>query len=99
DGFQRSQISIELVDLEGARQPAQYPRMHGQIGDVVALQQDAPGIGFQHPGQQIDDGGLAGAVGTDQRVAGTGFDPQRQVARDPEAAEMLFQPSGFQYDL
>ena len=87
DGLERRQIGIELVDLEGARQPAQHPLVHRQIGDVVAFEQDAPGIGLEHAGEQIDDGGLAGAVRPDQRMAGALLDPQRQIAGDPEAAE------------
>ena len=75
DGLERRQIGIELVDLEGARQAAQHAGMHRQIRDVVALKQDPPGIGLQHAGQQIDDGGLAGAVRADQRVAGALLDP------------------------
>ena len=96
DGLERRQIGVELVDLEGARQAAQHPRMHRQIGDVAAFEQDAPGIGLEHAGQQVDDGGLAGAVRADQRVAGALFDLERKIAGDLEAAELLFQPSGFQ---
>jgi hypothetical protein len=54
--------------------------VHRQIGDVVAFEQDAPGIGLEHAGQQIDDGGLAGAVRADQRVARALLDPQRDRA-------------------
>jgi len=52
--------------------------MHRQIGDVVAFKQDAPGIGLQHARQQIDDGGLAGAVRADQRVARALLDPSER---------------------
>ena len=45
NGLERRQIGVELVDLEGARQAAQHPCVNRQIGDVVALEQDAPGIG------------------------------------------------------
>ena len=96
DGLERRQIGIELVDLEGARQPAQHAGMHRHIGDVVAFQQDAAAIGLEHAGQQIDDGGLAGAVRADQGVAGALLDPERKLAGDLEPAELLFQPSGFQ---
>ena len=51
------------------------------------LEQDTPGIGLQHAGEQIDDGGLAGAVRPDQGMAGALLDPQRQIARDPQAPE------------
>ena len=74
-GFERGQIGIELVDLEGAREPAQHPGVNRQIGDVVALEQDPPAIGLEHAGQEIDDGGLAGAVRPDQGMAGALLHP------------------------
>src|SRR6202790_5590575 len=44
----------------------------------------------------MQDGGLAGAVGTDQRVAGALRGHKREVAGDFQAAELLVQPPGFQ---
>src|SRR5439155_14843453 len=64
--------------------------------DVVALEQDPPAIGAEHAGQKINDGGLAGAVRADQRMAGALRYFQRQVARDAEAAEGFFQAFCFQ---
>ena len=96
DGLDRRQIGIELVDLEGARQAAQHAAMHGQVGDVVAFQQDLPRVRPEHTGQQVDHGGLAGAVRADQGVTRALRDFQREVARDLEAAELLFQAACFQ---
>src|ERR1700723_3036635 len=98
DGLDRRQIRIELVDLEGARQAAQNAAMHRQIGDVVTFKQNAPGIGLEHAGQEVNHGGLAGAVGADQRMAGALLDPERQIARDLEAAELFFESLCFQRD-
>src|SRR2546430_726093 len=98
DRLERRQIGVELVDLKGARQAALHPRMHGQIRDIVAFEQDTAGIGFEYTGQEIDHGGLAGAVGADQRGARTGLDPERELAGDLQPAELLFEPSGFQRD-
>src|SRR5437868_14052325 len=98
DGLERRQIGVELIDLEGARQPAQHPPMRRQVRDVVTLKQNAPGIGLEHAGQQIDDGGLAGAVRTDQRVARASFKLERKIAGDDEPAELLLPPFGFQRD-
>ena len=38
NGLERRQIGIELIDLEGTREPAQYPLVNRQIGDVVAFE-------------------------------------------------------------
>src|ERR1700682_6174428 len=96
NGLERRQVSIELIDLEGTRQPAQHPGMHRQVHDVVSLKQDTPAVGPEDAGQEINDGGFAGAVWTDQRVTRAGFDLQREVAGDLEPPELLFQPFGFQ---
>ena len=49
-----------------------------------------PESGLQLPGDQVDQRGLAGAVGTDQRVAGAARQRDRDVARHPQRAEALF---------
>ncbi len=96
--LQRRQVGIELVDLEGARQPAQHARVHGKARDVLAFEQDLAAIRHQHAGEQIDDGGLARPVGADQRVAGALLDFQREVARHLQAAERFLQVPGFEGD-
>ena len=40
--------------------------IHGQGGDVLAVQQDLPLIDPHQAGHHIEAGGLAGAVGTEQ---------------------------------
>ncbi len=77
DRLQRRHVGIKLVDLECSGQPAQHALVHRQSSDVVALEQDAAGIGLEHAGQKIDHGCLAGAVRADQRVARTGLDLER----------------------
>src|SRR6202000_3117602 len=61
-------------------------------------EQDAAATRRQHARQLVDDGRLAGAVGTDQSMASAGRDLQRQIARHLEAGEILFQIPGFQRD-
>ena len=98
DGLERGEIRIELVDLEGARQAAQHALVHGQVRDVLAFEQDAARVRLEHAGELVDDRGLAGAVRADQRVAGALLDLQRQIARDAQAAELLFEILGFERD-
>src|SRR5258708_6152728 len=90
--------SLSGTPAAGARQSAQHAAVRGQIGDVVSFQQDAAAVGPEHASQQVDDGGLAGAVRADQSVAGALLDLERKVARDLEPAEMLFQSPCFQRD-
>src|SRR5436853_412098 len=39
-----------------------------QAGDVLAREADGPGVGAQGSRELVDEGGLAGAVGPDDRV-------------------------------
>ena len=96
NGLQRCQIGIELIDLERARQSAQHSCMHGQARDVVSVQQNAPAIGPEYARQQIDGGGLAGAVRPDQGMAGALLDAERKIPRHLQAAKLLFQALRFQ---
>ena len=77
DGLQRRQVGEELVDLEGARQPARA-RARAAPASVMSspVQEDRAGGRPQHAGQQVDQRGLAGAVGADQRVARARLDAE-----------------------
>src|SRR5262245_44095451 len=50
----------------------------------------------QHAGDQVHQRGLAGAVGSDQRVAGAALEGEIDVAGDRERAEALVQPADFE---
>ena len=55
-------------DLERTRQAMRHPLVHRHAGDVHAVKLDAPGVGGQRAGNQLDQGGFAGTVGADQGV-------------------------------
>ncbi len=63
----------------------------GKRGDVVVAEKNAAGIGPQHAGHQIDQRGLAGAVGADQRVAHAGRQLDGDIGGDDQRAEALVQ--------
>ena len=69
-----------------------------RLRDVLAFERDAAGGGLQHAGQQVDQRGLAGAVGADQRVARAARDVQADVVGGGDAAEALDQALGLQDD-
>src|ERR1700756_394327 len=98
DRLQWREVGIKLVDLESPRQATQHALVHGQIGDVLPFEQDTSRIRLEHTGELVDDRGLAGAVGADQRMARALRDSEREVAGDAQAPEMLFQPDRFQRD-
>src|SRR6266567_5488512 len=65
------------------------------MGNVLAAEQDAAGVRPEHPGDQIDEARLAGAVRPDQRVAGAALQAEIDVARHRQRAEALAEALGF----
>ena len=55
-----------------------------------------PRVGLQELGQQIEAGGLAGAIRADQSVNGAALDPQIDAIDRDEAGELLGQVLGFE---
>ncbi len=66
--------------------------VHRQARDVVAVERDPPAIGRHQAGDHVEDGGLAGAVGSEQanRLAVADIEPG--VLDDGPAAIALGQP-------
>ena len=95
DRFQRREIEEQLIDLERARHAEPHPLMRRSVGNVTAFEHDAAGGRLEHAGEEIDHGGLAGAVRPDQRVARALLHGQIDALRGKDAAEALFQPDGF----
>ena len=62
------------------------------LGDVLILQMIRPRVGLQELRQQIEDGGLAGAVGADQRVDRALADVKIHAFDGREAGEFLVRP-------
>ena len=58
-----------------------------------------PRVGLQEFGQQVEAGGLAGAVRADQRVDGAARDPQAHAVHGDEAGEFLGEILGFEDDI
>ena len=57
--------------------------LDGEVPEVDAVDQDAALVGIVEPGQQLDDGGLAGAVLADQRQRLAGLQREVQAAHRP----------------
>src|ERR1700691_6735661 len=66
------------------------------MGDVGAFEQDEAAARPERAGDQIDEAGLAGAVGADKRVARAGQQAEIDVARHGERAEALAQRLGLE---
>src|SRR5206468_7642884 len=68
DVLERREAGIDAGDLERARQAFARAPGRRQAGDVLARESDGPGVGAQGTRERVDEGGLAGAVGPDDRV-------------------------------
>ena len=94
NGLKRAQMWKQSVDLKGSNQPALDALIRLQIGDVVTAEANRSGVGAQHPGQEVDQRGLAGAIGADQGVAGALRDRERDAAGHDQRAETLVESRG-----
>ena len=91
DRLERAELREERVDLEGPREAAPHPRLRLEARDVLAVEHDLPGVGLEHAGDQVDERGLAGAVGADQGMANALRQREVDVLRHHQRAEPLAQ--------
>src|SRR3982074_1666214 len=75
--------------LEIARDAVVDAPARGKAADVDAVQDDAAGIDRIDPGDEIEYGGLAGAVRTDKPGEAAAPDREAQALDHPQPAEML----------
>jgi hypothetical protein len=87
--FQHAQARHLTGQLEAAHQALGGQTVGGGPGNVLAEEEDLSGLGAEHAGDDIEAGGLAGAVRADQ----AGDMPARQPAG--QAVEGLDAPKGF----
>src|SRR4051812_2462445 len=92
--LERGQVREQAVDLEGADEAATDALFGPERGDVLAAEQDLTAVGSQHAGHQVDQGGLAGPVRPDQRVAHAARQRDLDAFRDDERAEALVEAAG-----
>src|SRR5512138_1479063 len=99
DVLQRRHVGKHRGDLERADE-AEAGYVGGrEAGDVLPLVDDAAGGGLQELGEQVEAGGLAGAVGADQGVNGAARDGEIDAADGDEAPELLGQALRGQNDI
>ena len=63
--------------------------MHGQAGDVVAVEDDGAAVRRQQPRQHVEEGRLAGAVRADEAVQPVGVNLQADIVGHDQRAEAL----------
>ena len=88
DIFQNRQAAEQPIDLERARDAKLDPLGLALGGDVAAGEHHAALARRQHAGEEIDERGLAGAIGADQRVARAGFELEVDILHGAKRAEI-----------
>ena len=79
----------QLGLLEGTHQAVPRDAVQGPARDVGAVVDDAPGARRQDAADDVEEGGLAGAVGPDQTENLTWLDGEVDAAERRKAAEVL----------
>ena len=68
DVFEYRQFGEDFGDLESPRHPSRHALMRGKPRDVLAVEDDAAGSRRKESADQVEEGGLAGAVRPDDRA-------------------------------
>src|SRR3546814_7698866 len=87
----------ESCDLERAREPAPGNGVGRQAADVAAVQPHRATVRQIEPGNQVEGGGLAGAVGADERMDLSARHREVDLLHGADAAEALLLPGDLQY--
>src|SRR5215217_3153755 len=89
--LQYRQVREHGRNLEGADDAHARDLGRARARDVAAVEQDLPGTGHQEFSEEVEAGGLAGAVRADERVDMAALDAQVDIAHGSETLELLRQ--------
>ena len=98
DVLQNRELRDEGRDLKGARHSEAGPLGGTHLADVAALETDGPAVRGEVAGHLPDEGGLAGSVGTDQRMDLSGDEIERDGVIGPDGAEASGQAGDVEHD-
>ena len=76
--------------------PRRARQIHGQMGDVLAVEEDLAVVGRDLAGGHAEAGGLAGAVGAEQADDLADIDLEIDAVHNLAPAVKLHQPAHFQ---
>src|SRR5581483_4837522 len=90
--LERGQLREDPDHLEGATQAQVEDPVGLEPVDALALEADLPLVGPVHPGDAVEQRGLAGAVGADEPVDAARLERERHVVHRRDSAEALHHP-------
>src|SRR5262245_44055209 len=86
-------LSEERDDLVGPRHAAVRPLMRLEPRDVLSEEMDGARVAPQVPGEQVEERGLAGAVGLVAQAPLAGHDLERHAVDPQQSAEGILHPA------
>ena len=95
DVVQDAQVFKEADILKGPGDAGRGDAVGGPGADVLALKENPPLGDAKDPGDEIEDGGLAGAVGADEAHQLPFLHLQGKIGDGLEAAEMVGEVDDF----
>ena len=89
DVVQDAQLLEQADILKGPGNPGGGDAVAAPVADVLAPESDSAGAEAEDPGDEIEHGGLAGAVGPDKPHQLSGENLQGKIGQGLEAAEAV----------
>ena len=90
--LEHGHLAEQARDLEGAAEAEMRALERRQPVDALPVEADTPAVGAHHPGDQVERGGLAGAVRPDQRGDRALLHVEGEIVDRSEPAEALRKP-------
>ena len=78
--------------LEGPADPERGASIRGKVADLAAAEANVPGVGAERARHEVEEGRLAGAVRSDDRVDPAGLDREIELREHDELPEASGEP-------
>ena len=95
DVLEHGHARERLGDLERAADARAAALVPGEVGDVLAVEDHLAGVGMHGAGDEVEPGGLARPVGTDDTERLTFIDADAQIVDHQDPSERLSKALGF----
>src|SRR3546814_8622605 len=89
-----SDWSSDVCSSDLADHPPPGDLVRREVGEVLTVEAPCPGVGLVEAGEEVEEGGLAGAVGADQRGDGAPLELDVVDVDGHEATESAGHPVG-----
>jgi hypothetical protein len=85
--FQNREAAEQLIDLKSAGESAPRAIRLTERRYILVIEHHASRMRFKRAGNQVHQRRFAGAIGSDERAAGTTLERKTDIARDQQRTE------------